>query len=187
MFYKIVVIFIFIVLFFGLINKVIAQQIPVVENKSIIVAKVQCVILKNIENPELVLQILESKGVEGYRNLAKVGDLILAVPFKYLKKEDINLIQTLRPGDLVEGEIEFVGDEYGRKWIIRSIEKYLDNNLLKDVIKSFLISKRYLKKDQDFSYEINKLDDKIHIIIKLDGSKILTLIMNKDLVIIDYF
>lgn len=184
---KILFLFMFFSFLFISISKTLAQQVPIVENRSIVFAKVQCVILKNMENPELALQILESKGVEGYRNLAKVGDLILAVPFKYLKKEEMNLIPTLRPGDLIEGELEFVGDEYGRKWIIRSIDKYIDDSLLKDVVKNFLLSKRYLKINQDFSYEINKLDDKLNVIIKLDESKILTLIMNKDLVIIDYF
>lgn len=184
---KILILLITLFLLFVLMNKVLAQQVPVVENRSIILAKVQCVILKNKENLEVVFQVLESKGVEGYRNLARIGDLILAVPFKYLKNEELELILSLKPMDLVEGELEFVGDEYGRRWIIRRIEKYIDMEILKDVVRSFLISKRYIKEDDEFSYKIEKLNDNLRLIVSLKGNEIINLIMNKDLVIIDYF
>lgn len=179
-------IFLIIILSLILLNDALAQQVPVIENRSLVIAEVQGIILKDPELPELILKILESKSIEGYRNMAKVGEIVLVVPFRYMESKDLGLLLSLKPKDRIEGELEFVGDEYERKWIIRRVKKYIEESYIYEMVKNFLILKRFIKKEEDLSYTLEELEDGFKLTINTK-EKVLNLIMNKDLIIIDYF
>ncbi|PMQ01501.1 MAG: hypothetical protein CBR30_05735 [Dictyoglomus sp. NZ13-RE01] len=150
------IILIFMLLIF-LINILWAQEVPVIENRSKVIARVRGVILGEFPHVELILEILKSENVEGYKNFAKENQIILATPFS--QTQDLFLCYFLRPSDEVLCLLEFVGDERKRGWIIRSIKRLGREEDLEDVIKYFLIGKGFIKEGEDFSFEIVKKDE----------------------------
>lgn len=186
-----------ILFFIFLINIILAQNIPIVENRSKIIARVKAIILGDFPYVELILEILKSESIEGFKNFAKEGQIILAIPFSLnpsldllLLPENRNLLQCyfLKPSDKVFCIIEFVGDERRRGWIIRSIEKVLESSEenLKEVLKYFLLGKGFIKEGEDFSFEIEEKGEK-YWKVKIQTSKVrLKVILDSSLSILSF-
>lgn len=186
-----------ILFFIFLINIILAQNIPIVENKSKIIARVKAIILGDFPYVELILEILKSESIEGFKNFAKEGQIILAIPFSLnpsldllLLPENRNLLQCyfLKPSDKVFCIIEFVGDERRGGWIIRSIEKVLESSEenLKEVLKYFLLGKGFIKEGEDFSFEIEEKGEK-YWKVKIQTSKVrLKVILDSSLSILSF-
>ncbi|HOJ93137.1 MAG TPA: hypothetical protein PKW23_05740 [Dictyoglomaceae bacterium] len=168
---------IFIISAFVFLHPIFAQNVPVIENRSRVLAKVKAVILYDFPNVELVLQVIKSENIEGYRNLVKDGQIILASPLH--EDKDLFLCYYLKPYDEVNCVLELVGDERGRKWIIREIErvKELSDGELKEVIEFFLIGKGIIKEGEDFDFQIEdkmeeKMEDKMKIKVNVKEKEI---------------
>lgn len=178
-------------------NIIWAQRVPVIENRSKVIARIRSVILGNFPYVELILEILKSESIEGFKNFAKEGQIILAIPFSLnptldnlLPPENRNLLLCyfLKPSDHVSCIIEFVGDEIRRGWIIRSIEGILESPLenLEEVIRYFLLGKGYIKGEEGFSWEIEEKGEK-EWRIKVQTSKLnLRIILNSSLSILSF-
>ncbi len=189
--------FLILFLIITLFQNAFANMVPVIENRSKVVAKVKAVILKDFPFSEIVLEILKSESVEGFKNLAKVGDIILACPLSLkpniatisdFEKEVLYTCYFLKPGDMVKGEIEFIGDEVKRGWVIREVERFVEVNedSLKDVIYSFLKAKGLIKEKEEFEYKIFKDEGNYKVEVRLGGKEIY-IILDENLVILNYF
>ncbi|MEN2983692.1 MAG: hypothetical protein ABDH25_01530 [Dictyoglomaceae bacterium] len=189
--------FIYILLFFLIFNIIWAQGIPIIENRSKVIARVKSVIIGDFPCVELVLEILKSEGIEGFRNFAKEGDIILAIPFSLnpsldllLLPENRNLLLCyfLKPSDKISCIIELAGDERKRGWIIRSIERIIEDSEknLEEVIKYFLLGKGFIKEGEVFSLEIEEKREK-EWKVKVQTSKVkLRIILDSSLSILSF-
>lgn len=173
-----------------------AQSMPIVENKSLVLAKVKSVILGKFPYVELVLEVLESKSIEGYKNFIKKGDLILAIPYSLknidpkvlLLPENRNLLLCyyLRPLDLIYATIELVGDERGSGYVIREVERIgeVSKDNIKDVIKDFMRVKGIIK-EEDIQVEVEEKDNYYFVKVFVED-KIYNLVLDRSLAIISF-
>lgn len=185
----------FIIFILFLTNIIWAQSVPVIENRSRIIAKVKSVFLGNFPYVELVLEILKSESIEGFKNFAKEGQIILAIPFslnpsleQLLIPENRNLLfcYFLKPSDEISCIIEFVGDERRRGWVIRSIERRIKEENLEEVIKYFLLGKGFIKENENFSWEIKEKNEKVwKVEVQTEKGK-LEIIIDPSLSILSY-
>ncbi|MCX7720196.1 MAG: hypothetical protein N2Z64_02835 [Dictyoglomus thermophilum] len=189
--------FLILIIFLILIQVAFGSMIPVVENRSIVIAKVKAIVHKEFPFSEIVVEVVRSESVEGFKNFAKVGDIIPLYPLSLnanleniddFRKKVLYTCYFLKPGDLVKAEIEFVGDEARRGWVIRDIERIIEVNegLLKDVIYSFLKAKGFIKDKEELKYEVFKDGENYRVEVILDNKK-LTIILDKSYVILNYF
>ncbi|MCS7201755.1 MAG: hypothetical protein NZ841_03155 [Dictyoglomus sp.] len=189
--------FLYFIIFFILISNIIWARVPIIENRSKVIARVKSVIIGDFPYVELVLEILKSESIGGFRNFAKEGDIILAFPLSLnpsldllLLPENRNLLLCyfLKPSDKVSCIIEFAGDERKRGWIIRSIERIIEDpeKNLEEVIKYFLLGKGFIKEKEDFSWEIEEKREK-EWKVKVQTSKVrLRLILDSSLSILSF-
>lgn len=161
---------IFIIIF--LLTLSFAQNVPVIENRSKVIARVKVVILRDFPNGELILEVLESEDIKGYKNFAKKGDIIIAnfVP----KEPSLYFCYFLKPKDEISAILEFVGDERKRMWILREVERKerIEEKDIEEILKYYLLAKGIIKEDERFEYKI--IDSK-------EGYKIEVKIHNKSL------
>jgi hypothetical protein len=169
---------------------------PIVENKSLVLAKVKSVILGKFPYVELVLEILESKSIEGYKNFIKKGDLILAIPYSLknidpkvlLLPENRNLLLCyyLRPLDLIYATIELVGDERGSGYVIREVERVgeISKDNIKDIIKDFMRVKGIIK-EEDIQVEVEEKDNYYFVKVFVED-KVYNLVLDRSLAIISF-
>jgi hypothetical protein len=159
-------IIIFLIIF--LITFSFAQNIPVIENRSKVIAKVRGVILRDFPNGELILEILESMNIEGYKNFAKKGDVIIA---NFIPREpSLYLCYFLKPKDEILAILEFVGDERKRMWMIRDVEKRekIEEKDIEEILRYYLFTKGLIDKDGRFYYKIIENKEVYKIEIKID-------------------
>lgn len=173
-----------------------AQGMPIIENKSLILARVKSVILGKFPYVELVLEVLESRSVEGYKNFVKEGDLILAVPYSlknidpkvFLLTENRNLLLCyyLRPLDLIYATVEFVGDEGGAGYVIREVERVgeVSKDNINDVIKDFMKVKGIIK-EEDVQVEV-EVKNSYYFVRVFVGDKVYNLVLDRSLAIISF-
>jgi len=173
-----------------------AQSMTIVENKSLVLAKVKSVILGKFPYVELVLEVLESKSIEGYKNFIKKGDLILAIPYSLknidpkvlLLPENRNLLLCyyLRPLDLIYATIELVGDERGSGYVIREVERVgeVSKDNIKDVIKDFMRVKGIIK-EEDIQVEVEEKDHYYFVKVFVED-KVYNLVLDRSLAIISF-
>ncbi|MGB9788910.1 MULTISPECIES: hypothetical protein [Dictyoglomus] len=174
-----------------------ANMVPVVENRSKVIARVRAVFLKDFPFSEIVLEILKSENVEGFKNFAEVGDIILVYPISLkpnissagdFERRILYTCYFLKPGDMVRAEIEFIGDEVMRGWVVRDVERIVEvrEDLLKDVIYSFLKAKGVIKEGEGLEYKVVK-DGKFYKVKAKVEEKEINIILDENLVILNYF